>query len=608
VVALEDRVLPALTGAVFTLDSNGSVLSLSGNLKDSFGTFPIETQGTGSLTTKYSGPLVAQWDLAANTINFVQSGTAEAAAINGSWKPSPGGSNNNPAPADYGAKVTIKYLFFSQDVYGALRDLVAATTTSAPLGLTGGGGGTYNFLSKEGIAVTNGTFDYNAGSYGNGSFSVVSPPTINGASQQSSFQDLGNGNYRLTLPISITTTHSASGQTVTTTISGTAVANAVMPTSFVVAGFPSPTTAGDSHTFTVTAKAYNGSTATGYLGSVHFSSSDQQAGLPADYTFTIADNGVHTFSATLKTSGPQSITATDKASSNITGSQSGIVVNPAAASSLVASGFPSPITAGIAGNITITAKDAYGNVATGYSGTVHFTSSDSQAMLPGDSMLTNGSSSFSVTLKTAGSQSITAKDTVNGNLSGTQSGITVNPAAASYFIVAGFPSMNHAGNPADFTVTAYDLYGNVATGYLGTVTFTSSDPAAQLPDDYPFTAGDLGNHTFSATLNTPGNQSITAADTADGTINGTQYNLGVRIPAEMPGIYGGAGIDPAAVALNTADSTLPVAGDLSSATFDTAATASPLTVTDSSVAAVDSLFATLTRGLPADGILADPLV
>ena len=38
------------------------------------------------------------------------------------------------------------------------------------------------------------------------------------------------------------------------------------------------------------------------------------------------------------------------------------------------------------------------------------------------------------------------------------------------------------------TVTAYDAYGNVATGYTGTVAFTSSDPQACFPADYTFTA------------------------------------------------------------------------------------------------------------------------
>ena len=71
-----------------------------------------------------------------------------------------------------------------------------------------------------------------------------------------------------------------------------------------------------------------------------------------------------------------------------------------------------PVTAGAAGSVTVTAMDAYGNVVTGYTGTVAITSSDGQAVLPPNAVLTNGVGSFSVTLETAGSQSITATDTV----------------------------------------------------------------------------------------------------------------------------------------------------------------------------------------------------
>src|SRR5207249_1544444 len=158
----------------------------------------------------------------------------------------------------------------------------------------------------------------------------------------------------------------------------------------------------------------DGNTTPAYTGTIHFTSSDAQAALPANYMFTAMDNGQHTFSATLKTVNNQfgqSLTARDTGSSMITGSQTGIVVNPAAASSLsltardtgtstitgsqngilvsaaaasslVVSGFPSPTTAGVVGSFTVTAKDPFSNTATGYRGTVHFTSSDAQAILP----------------------------------------------------------------------------------------------------------------------------------------------------------------------------------------------------------------------------------
>ena len=93
-----------------------------------------------------------------------------------------------------------------------------------------------------------------------------------------------------------------------------------------VSGFPSPTVSGTAHNFTVTAKDGNGATATGYAGTVHFTSSDSAAVLPADYTFTLADAGSHTFGATLKTLGTQSISATDTIPSSVTGTQSAISV------------------------------------------------------------------------------------------------------------------------------------------------------------------------------------------------------------------------------------------------------------------------------------------
>src|SRR5262249_12770332 len=113
--------------------------------------------------------------------------------------------------------------------------------------------------------------------------------------------------------------------------------------SFQVGGFPSPTTAGQPQTFTVTALDSSGNPLPSYTGTVHFTSSDPQAVLPADYTFTAADQGVHTFSATLKTAGSQAVSVRD-ATASITGVESGITVSAAAARTMIVAGFPSPST------------------------------------------------------------------------------------------------------------------------------------------------------------------------------------------------------------------------------------------------------------------------
>ena len=54
-----------------------------------------------------------------------------------------------------------------------------------------------------------------------------------------------------------------------------------------------------------------------------------------------------------------------------------------------------------------------------------------------------------------------------------------------------------AGAPETVTVEALDLCGNRATDYAGTVTFSSTDAQALLPDDYVFTVADAGSHTSS---------------------------------------------------------------------------------------------------------------
>jgi hypothetical protein len=196
--------------------------------------------------------------------------------------------------------------------------------------------------------------------------------------------------------------------------------------------------------------------------------------------------------------------------------------------SFAVASFPSSTKAGIAHTFIVTALNANGTIDTGYSGTVHFTSSDLQAVLPANSTLTNGVGTFQLTLETAGNQSIRATDPATGNMTGSETGIIVTPAAASNLVVAGFPSASTAGVAGSFTVTARDPYGNIATGYLGTVHFTSSDGKASLPANYTFTAGDAGVHTFSATLKRAGTQSITATDAVFAAINGSETGIQVN--------------------------------------------------------------------------------
>jgi hypothetical protein len=78
------------------------------------------------------------------------------------------------------------------------------------------------------------------------------------------------------------------------------------------------------------------------------------------------------------------------------------------------------------------------------------------------------------------------------------------------------------GTPVAVTVTLVDAYGNVATGYTGTVHFSSSDAQAVLPANYTFSAADAGQHTFAVTFGTTGVQSLTVKDTLSAVLNSTQ--------------------------------------------------------------------------------------
>jgi ELWxxDGT repeat protein len=312
---------------------------------------------------------------------------------------------------------------------------------------------------------------------------------------------------------------------------------AAQGTSLAVKGFPATITAGVAGGFTITSQHADGSTNSGYRGTVHVASSDPRATLPGDYTFTAADQGVHTFSATLKTEGSQSIIINDTATSGAAATQLSSTVTPAAASRFTVGGFPSPVMAGVAGSFSVTAWDAYGNQATSYTGTVHFTSGDPRNSLPANYTFTAsdaGVHTFSATLRTAGTQSIGVTDTGNSLLAGAQSGIVVTPNMVTHFNVALFPSSQRAGVTGTFRVIARDAYNNAVPSYTGTVHFSTSDPAkgVRLPANYTFISADNGIHTFHATLFTAGTQSLTVTDTLTSSITGAQTGI-VITPAAL---------------------------------------------------------------------------
>lgn len=117
------------------------------------------------------------------------------------------------------------------------------------------------------------------------------------------------------------------GGTLATATSGAGVlAVTTLASHFSVTGYPAATEPGASHTFVVKALDSSNNQVSTYTGTVHVSSTDPAALLPADYAFTIADAGIKTFSATLNTVGTQTLSVTDAGNAGIAGSLTGITV------------------------------------------------------------------------------------------------------------------------------------------------------------------------------------------------------------------------------------------------------------------------------------------
>ncbi|HXN56980.1 MAG TPA: N,N-dimethylformamidase beta subunit family domain-containing protein, partial [Candidatus Angelobacter sp.] len=179
---------------------------------------------------------------------------------------------------------------------------------------------------------------------------------------------------------------------------------------------------------------------------------------------------------------------------------------------------PATATAGQAFSVSVVAENAQGAPVTNYTGTVHFSSSDTSAgvSLPPDSTLTNGQGTFWMTLVKAGAQTLTVSDAANALTTTVTTTVRAAAATAMHLTVPSSVKVNQRFNA---TVTLTDQFGNLASGYTGTVNFWTSDPLGTMPPDYTFTAGDAGSHTFSMILMTPPSDSISVMDTANSSLN-----------------------------------------------------------------------------------------
>src|SRR5206468_11028434 len=134
------------------------------------------------------------------------------------------------------------------------------------------------------------------------------------------------------------------------------------------------------------------------------------------------DAGEHSFTdgVTFATAGNQAVSAADVAHASIRGDSGSVLVFPSAATELDVEAFVSGPAPGEPFDLRVTARNANGDIDTGYRGTIHFASTDAGAVLPADYTFTAGDAgrrtfTDGASLATGGSQTISAADTAAGS-------------------------------------------------------------------------------------------------------------------------------------------------------------------------------------------------
>ncbi|MGD0274207.1 MAG: hypothetical protein ABSB96_10825 [Gaiellaceae bacterium] len=313
---------------------------------------------------------------------------------------------------------------------------------------------------------------------------------------------LGAGTYSYTVTVVWRTWTTASSPPTQVTLASGALDH------LLLTAVTTTPTAGQLDNLTITAKDTAGITVTGYTGSHNLTFTG--ASTIGSFTPTVTNtsgtainfgtataisfiNGVATVSGssngvmTLYKAETASIVVSD-GSGHSNGTGVSVTVAPLAIDSFTVP-TPATQTAGIAFALSPTAKDAYGNTATGYTGTQCIAFSG-PANSPGGNApsypaqggcaagqssvsFTNGVALPNVTLYNAASTTITV---TSSGKSGSTGAFTVNGAGINSFTIP-TPATQTAGSQFSVSLTAKDAYGNTATGYTGSKTVAFSGPA-----------------------------------------------------------------------------------------------------------------------------------
>jgi hypothetical protein len=197
-------------------------------------------------------------------------------------------------------------------------------------------------------------------------------------------------------------------------------------------------------------------------------------------------------------------------------------------------GTPASQAAGHAFSASVWSTDAYWNPVAS-ADNVRLTSSDAGANLPQSGALASGFRSFSVTLNTVGTQTLTVSDQTNGSVTGmTSAGISVQPSSADHFAVSAIASPQVAGAPVSVTIRAVDSGGNTVPNYAGDVNLAANTGAGSISPERVTLAG--GTWTGGVTFRGAGGSvSFTVSDFSAPAHTGTS-NAFVVSPGPLAGV------------------------------------------------------------------------
>jgi len=239
---------------------------------------------------------------------------------------------------------------------------------------------------------------------------------------------------------------------------------------------------------TVTAHDANNNTVTSFTGPgntvniIHSGSGSISPIISTDFT-----SGVWVGNLTIaQTQTNDRVTVTRTSGGSQSGQSNAFDVDPSSVDHFVISTIGGTQTAGTAFAVTITAQDAGNNTVTTFAGTANLID-ETGSGTPPQVTFANGVWSGNVTITTSSTSNTL---TVTGvGKSGTSNTFNVVAAGVASFEIGLIASPQAAGADFSITIRARDSYGNIATGFTGTVVISDATGTISPTTSGAFSAG-----------------------------------------------------------------------------------------------------------------------